>query len=144
MNKHSLIRTIYLYVFALTGLALLAIGSVMLVNLGLKAFIFTKADYEGISQPPLIWIGSKEMSQDDLITAIEKCQDKCDLTDAQKQDIESWLNDYKAWQEQEANRGWAVQSRHRDASRALSFMIIGLPLYLYHWSVIKKDTKKSA
>ena len=39
-----LVRTIYLYLFALVGLALLSIGVVRMVDLGLKALIFTGAD----------------------------------------------------------------------------------------------------
>jgi len=44
MEKHSLVRTIYLYLFALVGLTLLVIGTVRFVDMGLKAFVFTKAE----------------------------------------------------------------------------------------------------
>ena len=40
----SLIRKIYLYLFSLIGLVLVVIGCVQLVNLGLKAYVFTAAD----------------------------------------------------------------------------------------------------
>ena len=40
----SLIRKIYLYLFSLIGLVLVVIGCVELVNLGLKAYVFTSAD----------------------------------------------------------------------------------------------------
>ena len=43
-QHHPLVRTIYLYLFALVGLALLSIGTVRMVDLGLKAFVFTAAD----------------------------------------------------------------------------------------------------
>ena len=43
-NKYHLIRKIYLYTFSLVGLVLVVIGGVRLVGLGLKAFVFTKAD----------------------------------------------------------------------------------------------------
>lgn len=46
-KKHyPLIRTIYLYLFALLGLVLLTIGGVRFVDMGLKAFVFTKAEEE--------------------------------------------------------------------------------------------------
>lgn len=44
MNKKELIRTIYIYIFSLVGLVLVTIGAVRLVDLGLKATIFTEAD----------------------------------------------------------------------------------------------------
>ncbi|GAG22415.1 unnamed protein product, partial [marine sediment metagenome] len=56
-KHHPLVRTIYLYLFALVGLALLTIGAVRFVDMGLKAFVFTKAEelqrlYEAM--PPLM------------------------------------------------------------------------------------------
>jgi hypothetical protein len=39
------IKKIFLYLCTLTGLTLTIIGSVMLLNLALKQWIFTKADY---------------------------------------------------------------------------------------------------
>ncbi|MDD5590262.1 MAG: hypothetical protein PHQ47_03785, partial [Candidatus Portnoybacteria bacterium] len=46
MDKHSLIRTVYLYTFALLGLVLMTIGGVRFIDMGLTAFVFTKADNE--------------------------------------------------------------------------------------------------
>jgi len=42
----NIIRTIYLYIFALLGLVLVIIGGVRFVDMGLKAFVFTKAEEE--------------------------------------------------------------------------------------------------
>jgi len=46
MKNHSIIRTIYLYLFALLGLVLIIIGGVQFIDMGLKTFVFTKADEE--------------------------------------------------------------------------------------------------
>ena len=40
----SVIRKIYLYLFSAIGLIVVIIGSVQLVDLGLKTFVFKKAD----------------------------------------------------------------------------------------------------
>jgi uncharacterized protein (UPF0248 family) len=54
----NIIRTIYLYIFALLGLVLVIIGGVRFVDMGLKAFVFTKAEeedkmmYSGYNQMP--------------------------------------------------------------------------------------------
>ena len=45
-THYPLIRTIYLYLFALLGLVLLTIGSIRFVDMALRAFVFTKADQE--------------------------------------------------------------------------------------------------
>ena len=144
--KQPLIRTIYLYLFTLIGLVLITIGSVNLINLGLKRFIFTKADQElnYNLRPPVISFlpDGKTMTEENLVSAIEKCQEKCDLTLEQKQEIANWLKDYKSWQEQESKFDYLAQQRQREFSLALSLIIVGLPLYLYHWSIIKKETKE--
>ncbi len=53
-QKNSWIRTAYLYLFALVGLALVVIGFVRLLDMGMKIFIFKEADKpESIrSSPP--------------------------------------------------------------------------------------------
>ena len=143
--KQLLIRTIYLYLFALLGLVLITIGSVNLINLGLKTFIFTKADQQlnyGLKPSFPVLIRGKETTEEDFVSAIEKCQDKCDLSLEQQEQIDNWLTDYQNWQEQENNFDYTSQQRQRQFSLALSLLIVGLPLYLYHWTVIKKETEK--
>jgi len=102
-----MIRTIYLYVFACLGLVLLTIGLIGFLNMGLKAFVFTKAEDEQkmYRVQPLV----KELDGEETTEIVEV--------------------DYVA------------SRRHRDASMNLALIIIGLPLYLYHWAVIKKETR---
>ncbi|NMB48114.1 hypothetical protein GYA13_01550 [Candidatus Kuenenbacteria bacterium] len=141
--KNPIIRAIYLYLFALVGLGMLVIGASMIINLGLKAWVFTQADQQDKynSQPIPVYLSS------DMKTAqeIKVCSDKCELTAEQKEQVNSWLAEYKKWEEQEKNSDqniWVVRNRQRQAATALSLILIGLPLWLFHWSVIKKDNKK--
>lgn len=143
MKNYPIIRTIYLYLFALVGLAMMTIGAAQIVDLGLKAWIFTQADrdFGYITRPPALVIDKELQTAQEL----KACQEKCELTETQKQQIQSWLNDYQNWQQQEKSQteiDYKTQSRHRQAASALSLIIVGLPLWLYHWSVIKKDQKK--
>lgn len=107
MKKNSIIRTIYLYVFACLGLVLLTIGSVGFLNMGLKAFVFTKAedDQKIYRVQPSV----KELNGEEPAKIIEV--------------------DYVA------------SRRHKDASMNLALMLIGLPLYLYHWTIIKRESQ---
>jgi len=139
MEKYPIIRTIYLYLFALVGLALLTIGTARLIDLGLKAYVFTKADIEDVSMPPM---PSPYFDQNiRLFENLQNCQDKCNLTLEQKQQITNWLEDYKKWQKG-PKVSYQTSSRHRQASSSLSMIIVGLPLYLYHWITIKEDIKR--
>ncbi len=114
MNKYYLIRKIYLYLFSLIGLVLIIIGCVRLVGLGLKAYIFTKADiyyeYPTVRLP--------------VESVVENVKQ---LT---KEEIEDFQNKQKTSQ------------RQREAAESLAMIIVGLPIYLFHWQLIKKDQEK--
>lgn len=119
MNNYPLIRKIYLYLFALIGLVLVTIGCVRLVGLGLKTYIFTKADmyYEYPMMRPVKVAPVSEVP-------MEKVEE---ITQPSKEEIEEYQNKQRA------------SNRQREAAESLAFIIVGLPLYLYHWQVIKKD-----
>lgn len=120
MNKYPLIRKIYLYLFALIGLVLITIGCVRLVGLGLKTYIFTKADvyYEypmarPIKSAPIEEIKTEEFQQ------------------PSKEEIDAYQEKQK------------TANRQKEAAESLAFIIIGLPLYLYHWRIIRGEKEVS-
>ena len=135
MKHYPLIRTIYLYLFALLGLVLLTIGGVRFVDMGLKAFIFTKAEEEQrliYKQPSYVPYP---------VERIEGLQEEEGLSEEEKATVKQWLADYKDWKERRSEIDPVTARRHRDASLNLALILIGLPLYLYHWRIIKKETR---
>jgi len=143
--KNPITRTIYLYLFALVGLAMLVIGMSMIINLGLKTWIFTQADrVDNYASQPMPLYLDKEMG---AAKELQLCQDKCSLTAEQKQQISAWLADYENWKNNEKNRDpnfYRVQNRQRQAATAISLILVGLPLWLFHWATIKKDNKEKS
>ena len=140
-TKYPLIRTIYLYLFALIGLVMVTIGAAKLIDVGLKTYIFTKADVENtVSYYP------RPTFPDDveLVETLVDNKESLQLTTEQARYLDQWIEEYKEWQEKaEIEKvDYVTQRRHQDVSSALSLIIVGLPLYLYHWSVIKKDIKE--
>lgn len=138
MNKkhYPLIRTIYLYLFTLIGLILVIIAGVRFLDMGLKYFIFTKAEQQqriAELKPPIPY--SLELER------IEKIEEDDSLTEKQKQAINQWLKDYKNWEEKNEEMNPVTSRRHREASYNLAMILIGLPLYFYHWHIIKKETR---
>ncbi len=136
MQHYPLIRTIYLYSFSLIGLVLLIIAGVRFLDMGLKAFIFTKADEEQRLykiQPP-------------MPIPIEKVQTAADgkeLSTDERSQMKQFLADYEIWKNQNDNLDPVNSQRQRDASFNLAMILIGFPLYLYHWRIIKRETKKT-
>lgn len=114
MKKDSIIRTIYLYIFALLGLALIIIGSVRFLDMGLKAYVFTKADQElrydyRVPSPKIEGEG-----EGDTVECPELM----------------------------SNQDYITSRRHKDASINLSLILVGLPLYLYHWGLIRRESRE--
>jgi len=135
MNHYPLIRTIYLYLFALLGLVLLTIGGLRFIDMGLKAFVFTKAEEE----QRLIYRQPSYLPYP--VQQIEELQEKDGLSEEEKATVKQWLADYKDWKERRSQIDPVTARRHRDASLNLALILIGLPLYFYHWRIIKKETK---
>lgn len=129
MEHYPLIRTTYLYLFALVGLILLTIGVARFLDMGLKAFVFTKAE-----QPERI----REIYSPIPLEKVENYQETEELvlTEEEKQTFQLWLKDYK----QGEKIDYVASKRHREASSSLAMILIGLPLYFYHWRIIRKET----
>lgn len=141
MARYPIIRTVYLYLFALVGLTLLIIGSVRFLDMGLRAFIFTKAEEEQrqfYKTPPIV------MSVEEIERLRKEGEKSEGLTASEKAQLDQLISDYKMWQENIEQIDPITARRHRDASINLSMILIGLPLYLYHWSAIKRETKKES
>lgn len=131
------IRILYLYAFALVGLALATFGAVRLLDLGLKIYIFKKADqpqiYQSFPPYPPITIDQKT---DDV-----KYSEK--ITPEQKIALDNWVSEFKHWNENQKNIDYLASSRESAASNSFAMILIGLPLYLYHWRIIKKEAKEN-
>jgi len=135
MEKRTSIRTVYLYLFALVGLALVVVGGVRFIDMGLKAFVFTQAEEDQrFFSPPLPMPYQLER--------VGNLQNEEGLSEEEKAAIQQWLADYESWKEKSSNFDYLTSRRHRDASMNLAFILVGLPLYFFHWRIIRRELKK--
>ena len=132
MAKIPWVRIVYLYLMTAIGLIVFIIGSVTIINTGLKAFVFKKADLNYNSGPSEIYL-AKSVNQ---VDALKTCDN---LTAEDKANIEMWLADYKIWQENQKNQDPVTSTRQREASTAIAMILVGFPIYLIHWRIIKKE-----
>ncbi len=109
--SHALewVKRIYLYIAAGIGLVLLIIGSVQLINLGLKTWIFTQAD----------------MYRDYPI--------------ARPIDGEKVVEQASQEEREEYQRLELVSRRQRQAANAIAMILVGMPVFLYHWRIARKE-----
>lgn len=110
------IRLLYLYLFSFIGLLIAVIGSVRLVQLGIKVYIFNGADRYPV------YVGALPEKIDNEEVEFDNKQ-----TEAQNR-----INEIE-------NK----RQREREVAEAGAMLIIGIPLYLYHWKTIKKESRSS-
>ncbi|HBO16867.1 MAG: hypothetical protein UR69_C0001G0171 [Candidatus Moranbacteria bacterium GW2011_GWE2_35_2-] len=131
-DKAKLIRTIYLYLASLISLLFVAIGAGRILNTALKYYVFPKAEKGGYSQcdvqPP--------------IYALDKSNLERVATDDQKIQLENLLRDYEQWKKGNSGDECYSQERQKNVVDALTMLIVALPIFGYHWNVIKKEKKK--
>ena len=126
MAKHSIIRKIYLYLFSLVGLVMVTIGMARLVTLGLKTYVFTKAD----TFYPYPMMRSQLPPMEEMMKTRETATGTPELVEPTKKEIAQYEENQRA------------SNRQREAAEALGFIVVGLPLFLYHWSVVQRDKKE--
>src|SRR6185436_20982396 len=102
------LRKSFLYIFATVGLVIAIIGGVSLINLGLKTYVFKKADNYCYN----------------YTVPVDKSGNPTDRTQAQVD------QDKKNCEDQQAAQ------RQSQAANAIAMLIVGIPLYFYHWNRI--------
>lgn len=115
--KSFSIRLLYLYLFSFVGLIITVIGVIRLVDLGIKVYVFKGADQYNYSVPAPV----KRLEESTTMNPDEQAQ---------------YDEQQRAQQEQENQR-----QRQREVSSAVSMILVGIPLYLYHWKTIQKENK---
>ena len=71
--------------------------------------------------------------------AIIDCKEKCGFSDDQKKQAEAWLSDYEQWKK---NSGNTAGQRQLEAVRALSMLLVSIPVFWYHWLLISRERKE--
>lgn len=103
------IKLLYLYLFSFIGLLITVIGTVQLVDLGIKIYVFKGADrFDNFTTPVKVDPTGKEIGLSEKDIQEQK----------RLQDIET------------------TRQRQRQTSTATSMILVGIPLYLYHWRKI--------
>lgn len=118
-NMHN-IRKIYLYVVSLVALIIIVIGSITLLNMALKAWIFTKADR---------YASYPMMKPDPEFCKVQngiKAPPECDANYLEQQK--------KAEEENRASQ------QQRDAANSLAMILVGSPVFYFHWRLARKET----
>ena len=107
------LRLLYLYLFSFVGLLITIIGSIQIIDLGLKTYVFKVSEYTYYAEPVLTPDGKSTS-----VISVDEQERRNQL-------------------EQDSQR-------KRQLSNSLSMILVGVPLYLYHWKTIKKEAHSLA
>ncbi|MFZ5364527.1 MAG: hypothetical protein ACOZAG_03545 [Patescibacteria group bacterium] len=135
--KLNSVRTVYFYLIALITLMMIVFATVDLAKLGLTTWVFKTADRADDWAPPALYM-INERTQGETA---ERCAEKCDLTEMEKQQIQNWLLDYKNWQDEQGIL--KVARKQKDAVRDISMLVIAIPLFVWHWKMISRETREA-
>lgn len=131
-TKAKLIRTVYLYLASLISLIFVAVGTGRILNTALKAYVFPKAEKGGFSrcnqQPPVYNIGldAKSVASED-----------------QKAQLDQMIKDYERWKNENSGEECYITERQTNYVDSLTMLLVSLPIFLFHWKIIKKEKNES-
>ena len=116
-QRTGMLKKVYLYLVSLIALAMLIVACVSLINLGLKAWVFKQADNTSYDYSCPMVPAAQPVSGSSSDSA------SCD-TAAQQQQAHAQL----------------ISSRETETSRDIALIIVGLPVFFYHWRLVRKET----
>ena len=106
------IRSLYLYLFSFIGLLIAVIGTVPIVDLVLTVYVFDEADrYEYFVRSPL--------EPGNQVDPEKEAEYQEELREQNERDV--------------------LRQRQRQLSNSISMILVGVPLYLFHWRIISRE-----
>lgn len=143
-NKWKVIRLVYLYLVSLIGLIVLLVGGIGLVNTALKALLNVDVNYYGTSAKQIcrdpnylggVYYGVKAPMTTPV--AVPAKPEEIKPVDVNSQSYKDCVKDQEDEQKKQQDN-----EQRRSIAEGLASIILGTPMWLYHWFVIQRDNKK--
>ncbi len=137
-RKIGIIRYIYLYLVTAITIVLIIISTIGFIRIGLEELVFDVKGWEELEDPKMYY----ECNDDTLFYKYDEKGTRV-LKTPKKSEEEMEKEREKCMQETMKKR----QMQHtndvkRNLVTWLSMLIVALPMYVYHWGIIKKEAKK--
>ena len=135
-DQASSIRRLYFYLVSFIALGFIVGSSVYVLNYVAKVTIFQQADtsYRGTPPPPIL------IDMKTGVTSAPACEPSCSLSESDRLSLQNWQQQYEQWQAQPT----ANTNRTRGLVNALSFLIVALPVFWFHFRSAQRDAKEEA
>ena len=120
-SKVALIKNLYLYLVSFVALMMVVFSTADVINIALRTYIFTKADKDFYSYPEAICEPVKALPAAGTTTPPSRC--------STSEDQQKRADDNRAGQ------------RQRDLVRDISMILVGVPLFGYHWRLARRKAE---
>ncbi|GEM_PF-224165 len=136
-HEHSVIRPTYFYFVALAALIMIMVAGGFLINLGLKTWVFPSAGqadkFQTSSITPVM-----DTPEGEAVKSLVSCGLACGLDQEIIDLANRWQSDYDAWN---AEISQNVNNTQRQAATSIPFVLVGIPLFWYHWGVARNESR---
>jgi hypothetical protein len=147
-DKVRILRYVYLYLITAISIILIIISAIGFINLILKNYVLGVKDWNELQSPALyecsdgtlfpIAVAPDQQGMTPAKIAAPVSAATSILTEEQKAAKKSEC----IAQATERNHLQAVNTTKQDIANNLAMLLVALPLYLYHWSLIRKEGNK--
>jgi hypothetical protein len=137
-QERSVIRPTYFYFVALAALIMMVVAGGFLINLGLKTWVFPSAGQADKLQTSTL-TPIMATPEGEAVKSMVSCGSACGLDQETVDLANRWQIDYDAWN---AEISQNVNNTQRQAATSIPFVLVGIPLFWYHWSVVRKESRE--
>ncbi len=122
-SKSKTIKSIYFYLVSFVALMMVVFSTADVINIALKTWVFTAADKDMYSYPKAACEIPTPVMPPDVKSVPATTKEDC-----LRQNDENI-------KQQELSR---TAQKQRDVVRDLSMIVVGIPLFLIHWNILRK------
>lgn len=109
------LKKAYLYLVSVISLVIFVVGAIQLLDMGLKTWVFTKADRDFYGGP----------CYSNRPVKVDGAQQPCT---AEEEAAQKKLND-----------DMRAAQKQRQASTAIAMIVIASPVWYFHWNLARKE-----
>ena len=120
-TKGKTIKSIYFYLVSFVALMMVVFSTADIINIALKTWVFTQADKDMYAYPVM----PCEVSPPKV---------KAAATSSESVPAECQKQNELNIKQQEAGRS---AQKQRDVVRDISMIVVGIPLFLIHWRIVR-------
>ncbi len=119
-HKGKVIKSLYFYLVSFVALMMVVFSTADMINIALKTWVFTAADKDMYAYTRAVCEVPAPATDPKAVPAMTKAE-------CEKQNDENT-------KQQEASR---IAQRQRDVVRDISMIVVGIPLFLIHWRILR-------